>query len=368
MKAQIRIIDDKDKIIEELQKEICKLKEENQTLQAFKKAKKVDLERDNVFIGEDDQEYHKILKKICEGATSVAYKIIDERTSEVMCKKVVKSVDDEQAFKKLRNSLKEFGAIASISHPSICWAIGMNTQEKVTKNTDENGYDKDSGNEEEDKREKTTIALFFEYLPFKLKDFNCNSEKDSDNEDEEFMNNSLRVKIAIEVAFGMNHLHRAGMIHRDLKIENIMLNYILEAKIIDFNLVHVENNDDGSLTKGIGTFDYMSPEMLNNKDYDNKTDVYSYGIVLFVLLTGRLPKRNLTDKMNKKPIEFPNHSLPITSEGIELIKMCTSFEEKDRPSFSDIIEFIGNKKCALMKEIDIDILSGRYEELKQYGV
>ncbi|KAK8836826.1 hypothetical protein M9Y10_037350 [Tritrichomonas musculus] len=80
----------------------------------------------------------------------------------------------------------------------------------------------------------------------------------------------------------------------------------------------------------------MSPEMLNNEKYDNKTDVYSYGIVVFVLLTGRLPKPNMTDKMTKKPIKFQRHSSSITSEGIELINKCT--KPKDRPSFSKIME------------------------------
>ena len=82
----------------------------------------------------------------------------------------------------------------------------------------------------------------------------------------------------------------------------------------------------------------MSPEMLNNEKYDNKTDFYSYGIVVFVLLTGRLPKPNMMDKITKKPIKFPRHSSSITPEGIELINKCTEFEPKDRPSFSKIIE------------------------------
>ena len=171
------------------------------------------------------------------------------------------------------------------------------------------------------------------------------------------MNDSLRVKICIEVAFGMKHLHQSGMIHRDL-------NSILEAKIIDFDLVHIE--DGGSKTKGVGTLDYMSPEMLNNEKYDNKTDVYSYGIVVFVLLTGHLPKQNMTDKMTKKPIKFPRHSSSITPEGIELINKCTAFEPKDRPSFSEILEMIENKKFKLAKEVDTDIVLSRYQELNRF--
>ena len=318
----------------------------------------------NIFIGEEDEEHHEVLKKIGEGATSVAYKIIDRRTSEVMCKKVVKNVEDEEAFSKLRNSLREFGALTSISHPSICRAIGMNTSEKVEESTSnkDSDYDYDDDDDDEEKakksreKEKTTIALFLEYLPFKLKEVLKS----------DIMNDTLRVKICIEVAFGMKHLHQSGMIHRDLKIDNIMLNWILEAKIIDFDLVHIDDKDEGSLTKGVGTLDYMSPEMLNKGKYDNKTDVYSYGIVVFVLLTGRLPKQNLTDKMNKKPIKFPRHSSSLTAEGIELINKCTAFEPKDRPSFSEILEMIENKKFKLAKEVDRDIVLSRYQELNHF--
>ncbi|KAK8843106.1 hypothetical protein M9Y10_025297 [Tritrichomonas musculus] len=316
----------------------------------------------NIFIGEEDEEHHQVLKKIGEGATSIAYKIIDDRTSEVMCKKVVKIVEDEEAFNKLRNSMREFGALTSISHPSICRAIGMNTSEKVEENTSNKDSDYDYNEEDEDergernKKEKTTIALFLEYLPFKLKDVLKS----------DIMNDTLRVKICIEVAFGMKHLHQSGMIHRDLKIDNIMLNSILEAKIIDFDLVHIDDKDDQSLTKGVGTLDYMSPEMLNNEKYDNKTDVYSYGIVVFVLLTGHLPKQNMTDKMNKKPIKFPRHSSSLTSEGIEVINKCTAFEPKDRPSFSEILEMIENKKFKLAKEVDRDIVHSRYQELNRF--
>ena len=134
-------------------------------------------------------------------------------------------------------------------------------------------------------------------------------------------------------------------------------------KIIDFDLVHIKDNDEESLTKGIGTLEYMSPEMLNKQEYDNKTDVYSYGIVLFVLFTGRLPKQNLTDKMNKKPISFPRSSSSFTKKCIKIILKCTSFYAKDRPNFAEIIDYIKSKSFGLAKEVDIDIVNNRFQEL-----
>lgn len=104
---------------------------------------------------------------------------------------------------------------------------------------------------------------------------------------ETFLSNTLKAKIAVEIAFGMSHIHSRGIIHRDLKLENVMLNYIFEVKLIDFGLVHVSElaNMNESLTKGVGTLAYMSPEMQNEEEYDYKTDVYSFGVLLFVLFT-----------------------------------------------------------------------------------
>ena len=87
-----------------------------------------------IFFGDEDEEHQKVLKKIGEGATSVAYKVIDDRTSEVICKKVLKNVDDENVFKKLQNSMKEIETLLGIDHPCICQAIGFNLREKVQPN------------------------------------------------------------------------------------------------------------------------------------------------------------------------------------------------------------------------------------------
>lgn len=121
-----------------------------------------------------------------------------------------------------------------------------------------------------------------EFVPYKIKD--CLEKC--------IINNTLKIRISIEIAFGMSYIHSMGMMHRNLKLENILLNYAYEFKIINFDLVgfFLEKSMIESHTKGIGTFAYMSPEMVNEEKYDNKTDVYSYGIVLFAIIAGHLPK------------------------------------------------------------------------------
>ena len=144
-----------------------------------------------------------------------------------------------------------------------------------------------------------------------------------------------------------------------------LLNSIFEAKIIDFDLVHVDENDNyqKTLTTGIGTLAYMSPEMQNEEEYDYKTDVYSYGIVLYVLFTGNLPKQSMKDKLNNKPIQFPPPSRSLSSYCIELIKKCLSYEPSKRPSFEDILENMKSNLFEFASEIDTDAVMRRFREL-----
>ena len=270
----------------------------------------------SIFIDEEEESHQRVICQIGEGATSVTYKVIDERRDEELCKKVLKAEEGRTTFNDFRNIYKEFEVLAGMNHPSICKCVGLNPQEKL------NDDDKDTNEEDEDEDEieikskftpgstnkdksKTTIAIFLKFHPMNLRE--C-LERD-------ILNNTLKAKLVVEIAFGMLHIHEHGMIHRDLKLENVMVNYIFEAQLIDFGLAHVDamKSTMTSMTKGIGTLAYMSPEMSNEEEYDNKTDVYSFGVLLFVLFTRRFPKQNLKDKLNNKPIKFPEASHALIS-------------------------------------------------------
>ena len=155
-----------------------------------------------VFVGPDEEEFQEIEKKIGEGGTSEVFKVSDKRTGEVMCKKVIKEISDDKAFKTLQNAVKEIEVSGSVRHPCICDLLGYNTPEHLPV------FGKES--------EKTTVALFFELLPYSVKEVASKS----------LLSNTLKVRIAVEVAFGMSHLHSRGMMHRDLKLENIMMNSV----------------------------------------------------------------------------------------------------------------------------------------------
>lgn len=313
----------------------------------LKKEISFDKTEKNYLIDNNDEKHHKNVGKIGEGSTCDVYKVIDERTGDIMCKKVIKANRGENHFKLCQNTLKEIEILLEIKHPCICKAIGYNLQEEIP-----SVYDDD---EIED---KTTIAIFFELLPYSIKKM----------VDSGLMNNTLKVKIAIEVAFGMSYIHSFGMIHRDLKIGNIMLNSIFESKIIDFGLVYVSelNDSDSTMTKGIGTLAYMSPEMINEEKYDNKTDVYSYGILLFALFTGNLPKQTMKERLGRIPIKFPKVSSKISDYCINLIKRCTSFESEKRPSFDEIIEDLAKNSFSLADDVNLDIINHRYDTLNLF--
>lgn len=317
-----------------------------------------------IFIGPEEEENQEVVSKIGEGATSEVFKVLDKNSGQVMCKKVIKEVSDNSAFKTLQNSVKEIEVLLGIHHPCICEALGYNMQEKLpSTSTKKDSHNDDDDDEEEEEKEekvtsdKTTIALFFEYLPFSIKNVIENN----------MMTNTLKVRIAVDVAFGMSHIHNLGMIHRDLKLENIMMNSVLEGKIIDFGLVRVDdiNGSRNSMTKGVGTLAYMSPEMLNEEEYDNKTDVYSYGIVLFALFVGRLPKQTMKDKLMKVPIKFPKASQKISKFCINLIMKCTSFEPSKRPTFDEIIDDMAEHSFELASEVDKKVIIRRYQELNR---
>ena len=143
--------------------------------------------------------------------------LIDKKTQKPICKKILKYNNGQTTMKDAQNALKEFQILYQMDHPGVCKALFINTSETI----------EIANNNQTEKA--TTISLFLEFLDFNLKDFLSSN----------FCTNTMKAKIIVEIVHAMKYIHKCCMIHRDLKIENIMLNSILEAKIVDFGLVKI---------------------------------------------------------------------------------------------------------------------------------
>ncbi|CAL9121988.1 unnamed protein product [Musa textilis] len=101
------------------------------------------------------------------------------------------------------------------------------------------------------------------------------------------------IAIALDIAQGMEYVHSQGVIHRDLKPENILFDQDFCIKIVDFGIACEEAYCD-ALTEDPGTYRWMAPEMIKHKPYGRKVDVYSFGLLLWEMVTGTIPYEDMT--------------------------------------------------------------------------
>src|SRR5919204_402384 len=99
------------------------------------------------------------------------------------------------------------------------------------------------------------------------------------------------LELALQVARGLSFAHQHGLVHRDVKPQNVLLNGSGEAKVTDFGIARSLTVQHGMTQTGtvLGTSDYIAPEQAQGHHVDEQSDIYSLGVVLFELLTGRVP-------------------------------------------------------------------------------
>ncbi|XP_024358978.1 serine/threonine/tyrosine-protein kinase HT1 [Physcomitrium patens] len=101
------------------------------------------------------------------------------------------------------------------------------------------------------------------------------------------------LSMALDIAKGMEFLHSQGVVHRDLKSENIVLTDDLHLKLTDFGVGCLETECDSN-SADTGTYRWMAPEMISHQHCSKKVDVYSFGIILWELVTGLIPFQDMT--------------------------------------------------------------------------
>jgi len=198
---------------------------------------------------------YRILKKLGEGGMGAVYKAEDSSLGRVVALKflaaqLVGSEEHRQRF------LREAKATASLDHPNICMihSVGEADGSVFLAMTYIDGVE---------------LGARIKQRPLKLEE---------------------ALDIAIQAGEGLAAAHRQGVVHRDIKSSNLMITAAGQVKIVDFGLAQLA--DATRLTKPdtiLGTPAYMSPEQAQRQETDRRTDIWSLGVLLYEMVTGRLP-------------------------------------------------------------------------------
>jgi serine/threonine protein kinase len=205
-------------------------------------------------IGEQISHF-EILEKIGEGGMGVVYKARDlQLKRDVVLKFLSKNfIQDDDARNRF---FLEARAAAALDHSNICTVYGIHQA---------NGR----------------IFIVMSFIEGK-------SLKDRMDEGPLELNDAL--DIAAQAAQGMQEAHLKGIVHRDIKPSNIMINTLGQVKIMDFGLAKISWEEDLTKTASIvGTVKYMSPEQAQGEKLDAQTDIWSWGVMFYELLTGVYP-------------------------------------------------------------------------------
>jgi serine/threonine protein kinase/Tfp pilus assembly protein PilF len=209
---------------------------------------------DNKVVGKEILHY-RIIEKLGEGGMGVVFKAIDNKLKRQVAIKflpnhIAKNSDERKRFEI------EAQAAASLNHPNISTIYSIETSDDQ-------------------------VFIVMEYIEgVELKD----KIKSGPIPTDEAISN------AIQIAEGIDAACKKGIVHRDIKSKNIMITSEGKVKIMDFGLAKIRGGTQ--VTKfgtTVGTAAYMSPEQARGEEVDHRTDIWSFGVVLYEMLRGKLP-------------------------------------------------------------------------------
>ncbi len=146
------------------------------------------------------------------------------------------------------------------------------------------------------------------------------------------------VDIAAQLASALERAHEADIVHRDLKPANIMLTDRGEVKLLDFGLAKLTGATNITETgTTLGTVSYMSPEQVHAEPLDHRTDLWSFGVVVYEMLAGRVPFEGATAPvvmygiLDKPPSPLTVHRPDVPAPLVQLVEACLEKNRDDRP-------------------------------------
>ncbi len=202
---------------------------------------------------------YSIISTIGTGGMSVVYKAKDEKTGRIVALKILKDEyrKDADFIKRFRH---EATAAQSLSHPNIVKLYTV-------------GSDQD------------TQYITMEYVNGRTLSDIIHTEGP--------LSETRCVRYAVKILDALSHAHKKGIIHRDIKPDNILIDEDDNVKVADFGIARMAGNKEGSVTTNsnivVGSVHYVSPEQAQYNEADARSDIYSMGIVLYEMLTGTVP-------------------------------------------------------------------------------
>lgn len=275
-------------------------------------------------IGEKISHY-KILNKLGEGGMGVVYKAQDLKLNRLVALKFLPPIytKDESSRKRF---IVEAQAASALDHPNIC-----NIHEI---------------NETDDGQLYISMAYYDgESLRQKIKKGPIPYEE--------------ALNITFQIAKGLSVAHAENIVHRDIKPANIIITDKGGVKIVDFGLAKL---DGGNLTQSLstkGTIAYMSPEAIRDLPVDHRTDLWSLGILIFEMLTGKLPFEGsyaepmMYSIVNEEPKLLSQYLDNVPEELHAIVKKLLNKDKKN--GYNDISELLIDLKPLVQENITIEV-------------
>jgi len=151
----------------------------------------------------------------------------------------------------------------------------------------------------------------------------------------------IAARYLFQLASAIGYMHARNVIHRDLKLENVLIDENDDLKICDFGWsVHTVENKRETIC---GTIDYLAPEIVDHVEYDKSVDIWCLGILFYEMVYGFPPfasksKEETFDKIKKKVLIFRDDIQVLSDSAKDLMKKLIAFEPENRIKIEDVLQ------------------------------